>query len=161
MINYSIPKPHPLAGHFIKINSESEYNQMREIAEGCGFVVVKAPRSYHDVNSLFQNNMIVEWFSTDAMAGQEITLSELRELAELSKITLPCEMEVWDGGFVKHTRQVIDFYKGLPVTLTNDGCYYTWKNFRLPNHRAGEIKAKIKEHQEAIDKLNQELEGIK
>ena len=161
MINYSIPKPHPLCGHFIKINSESEYNQMREIAEGCGFRAC----SYIESSSpwyKFDNDKEVTAVGRSYMSGQEITLSELRELAELSKITLPCEMEVWDVGFVKHTRQVIDFYKGLPVTQNSDSkCYVTWTNFKLPNHRAGEIKAKIKEHQEAIDKLNKELEGIK
>ena len=95
------------------------------------------------------------------MAGQEITLSELRELAELSKIKLPCEMEVWNtDGDLHELKEVIDFYKGHPVEKIP--CIYrTWNNYRLPNHRAGEIKAKIKEHQEAIDKLNQELEGIK
>ena len=159
MINYSIPKPHALCGHFIKINSESEYNQMREIAEGCGFTGID---EYIASCYAFNNNMTVRWYNEMSMSGQEITLSELRELAELSKITLPCEMEVWDVGFVKHTRQVIDFYKGLPVTQNSDSkCYVTWTNFKLPNHRAGEIKAKIKEHQEAIDKLNKELEGIK
>ena len=36
-------------------------------------------------------------------------------------------------------------------------------NYSIPKSRplAGEIKAKIKEHQEAIDKLNQELDEIK
>ena len=159
MIKYSIPKPHPLCGHFIKINNESEYKEMREIAEGCGFRVAD---EYKNKTFCFQNSMRVLWYDTAAMCGQEITLDELRELAELSKIKLPCEMEVWNGGFVKHTRQVIDFYKGLPVTQNSDSkCYVTWANFRLPNHRAGEIKAKIKEHQEAIEKLNRELEEIK
>jgi hypothetical protein len=70
-------------------------------------------------------------------------------------------MEVWDiDAILTCRRNVIDFYKGLAVTEEN-GILYMWKNFRIPNHRAGEIKAKIKEHQEAIDKLNQELEGIK
>ena len=159
MINYSIPKPHPLCGHFIKINNETEHKQMREIAEGCGFDVEGYVVSCYE----FNNTMTLRWYGDDAsMSGQEITLDELRELAELSKIKLPCEMEVWNGGFVKHTRQVIDFYKGLPVTQNSDSkCYVTWANFRLPNHRAGEIKAKIKEHQEAIEKLNRELEEIK
>ena len=160
MINYSIPKPHPLCGCFINIQNESEYNQMREIAVKCGFEVTNYSITYCFYH--FCNNMVCDSFLEHTMAGQEITLSELRELAELSKITLPCEMEKWDVGFVKHTRQVIDFYKGLPVTQNSDSkCYVTWTNFKLPNHRAGEIKAKIKEHQEAIDKLNKELEGIK
>jgi hypothetical protein len=160
MINYSIPKPHALYGHFIKINSESEYNQMREIAEGCGFAV-----SDYNTNPLFyyrfDNDKAVVYLGEVHLSGQEITLDELRELAELSKITLPCEMEVWDiDAILTCRRNVIDFYKGLAVTEEN-GILYMWKNFRIPNHRAGEIKAKIKEHQEAIDKLNQELEGIK
>jgi hypothetical protein len=158
MINYSIPKPHPLAGHFINIQNESEYNQMREIAEGCGFSV----ESYTNSSKLFQfyNYKRVVW-RVDFGSGQEITLSELRELAELSKIKLPCEMEVSDyddeSEVVKAT--IVDFYKGQPVEEEN-GTFYMWKYFRF-THRAGEIKAKIKEHQEAIDKLNQELEGLK
>jgi hypothetical protein len=161
MINYSIPKPHPLCGHFIKINSESEYNQMREIAEGCGFAV----SDYNKNPSLswcrFDNDKAVVYVGESNLSGQEITLNELRELAELSKITLPCEMEVWNtDGDLHELKEVIDFYKGHPVEKIP--CIYrTWNNYRLPNHRAGEIKAKIKEHQEAIDKLNQELESIK
>lgn len=156
MINYSIPKPHPLCGHFIKINNESEYNQMREIAQGCGFNV----DGYIVSCYAFNNNMTVRWYNEISMSGQEITLDELRELAELSKIKLPCEIEVWDSESDLHeSKVVVDFYKGLPVT--DWGLYYnTWANFRLPNHRAGEIKAKIKEHEDAIKKLNQELEGI-
>jgi hypothetical protein len=160
MINYSIPKPHPLCGHFIKINSESEYNQMREIAEGCGFRAC----SYIESSSpwyKFDNDQTVVCVGHSYMSGQEITLDELRELAELSKIKLPCEMDVSDyddeSEVVKAT--IVDFYKGQPVEEEN-GAFYMWKYFRF-THRTGEIKAKIKEHQEAIDKLNQELEGIK
>jgi hypothetical protein len=159
MINYSIPKPHALCGHFINIQDESEYNQMREIAEGCGFKV----DNYHNDLKAFQfyNDMVLRRISHMLSSTQEITLDELRELAELSKIKLPCEMEVWERELDLHElKEVVDFYKGLPVTDT--GPYYkTWANFRIPNHRAGEIKAKIKEHQEVIDKLNKELEGIK
>ena len=159
MINYSIPKPHPLCGCFINIQNESEYNQMREIAVKCGFEVTNYSITYCFYH--FCNNMVCDSFLEHTMAGQEITLSELRELAELSKITLPCEMEVWNtDGDLHELKEVIDFYKGHPVEKIP--CIYrTWNNYRLPNHRAGEIKAKIKEHQEAIDKLNQELEGIK
>jgi hypothetical protein len=161
MINYSIPKPHALCGHFIKINSKSEYNQMREIAEGCGFLVDDYDR--HNPCYQFTNLMRCDSFLEDTMAGQEITLDELRELAELSKITLPCEMEVRHCEKLFPVKQVvIDFYKGQAVVKVNDiGNFLTYAHFRLPNHRAGEIKAKIKEHQEAIDKLNKELEGIK
>jgi len=161
MINYSKPKPHPLCGHFIKINSKSEYSQMREIAVGCGFAV-----SDYNTNPLFyyrfDNDKAVVYIGESNLSGQEITLSELRELAELSKIKLPCEMEVWDNCDFPKKHQVIDFYKGKPITkgVIREN-YHTWLSYCLPNHRAGEIKAQIKEHQEAIDKLNQELEGIK
>ena len=159
MINYSIPKPHPLCGCFINIQNESEYNQMREIAVKCGFEVTNYSITYCFYH--FCNNMVCDSFLEHTMAGQEITLSELRELAELSKIKLPCEMEVWNtDGDLHELKEVIDFYKGHPVEKIP--CIYrTWNNYRLPNHRVGKIKAKIKEHQEAIDKLNQELEGIK
>jgi len=160
MINYSIPKPHPLCGCFINIQNESEYNQMREIAEGCGFEV----EGYQDDPEFgyeFINTMRCVDYDNIVMSGQEITLSELRELAELSKIKLPCEMDVSDyddeSEVVKAT--IVDFYKGQPVEEEN-GAFYMWKYFRF-THRTGEIKAKIKEHQEAIDKLNKELEGIK
>ncbi len=159
MINYSKPKPHPLAGHFIKIQDESEYNQMREIAVKCGFEVTNYSITYCFYH--FCNNMVCDSFLEHTMSGQEITLDELRELAELSKIKLPCEMDVSDyddeSEVVKAT--IVDFYKGQPVEEEN-GAFYMWKYFRF-THRTGEIKAKIKEHQEAIDKLNQELEGIK
>lgn len=163
MINYSIPKPHPLCGCFIKINSESEYNQMREIAVKCGFDVC----DYNISPSLswyrFDNDKAVVYVSESNLTGQEITLSELRELAELSKIKFPCEMEVRHCEKLSPVKQaVIDFYKGQAVVKVHDiGNFLTYVHFHLPNHRAGEIKAKIKEHQEAIDKLNQELEGIK
>ena len=94
MINYSIPKPHPLCGCFINIQNESEYNQMREIAVKCGFEVTNYSITYCFYH--FCNNMVCDSFLEHTMAGQEITLSELRELAELSKIKLPCEMEVWN-----------------------------------------------------------------
>lgn len=158
MINYSIPKPHALCGHFIKINSESEYNQMREIAEGCGFEIddYDMYNSYHQ----FFNNMVCESFCEDTMAGQEITLEELRQLAELSKIELPQGMEVRDDVGDEEKWCVVDFYRGQPVTQLNN-TYITYRHFRLINHRENEIKAKIKEHEDAIKKLNQELEGIK
>jgi hypothetical protein len=110
----------------------------------------------------FYNEIKVFW-RVDFEFGQEITLSELRELAELSKIKLPCEMEVRHCEKLSPVKQVvIDFYKGQAVVKVNDiGNFLTYAHFRLHNHRAGEIKAKIQEHQEAIDKLNQELEGIK
>jgi len=161
MINYSIPKPHPLAGHFIFIPYESEYHQMQEIAEGCGFKAFGYTESSSPWHK-FDNDKTVVWVSEAHLSGQEITLDELRELAELSKIKLPCEMEAWDDERFKNKRHIIDFYKGRPVAHDIPSrTYYTWRYFRLPNHRAGEIKAQIKEHQEAIDKLNQELEGIK
>lgn len=159
MINYSIKKPHPFCGHFVKINNEAEYNQIREIAEGCGFGVCDYSSKYplHQ----FCNNMECESFHESTMSGQEITLSELRQLAELSKIELPCEMEVWDDeNEDKLIREVVDFYKGQPVDPTRKA-YQTWKYFKIPNHRKAEIQAKIKEHQEAIEKLTKEMEGEK
>jgi DNA-binding transcriptional regulator GbsR (MarR family) len=135
---------------------------MREIAEGCGFEV----EGYQDDPEFgyeFINTMRCVDYDNIVMSGQEITLSELRELAELSKIKLPCEMEVRHREDLSPVKQfVIDFYKGQAVIKINDfGNFLTYARFRIPNNRAGEIKAKIKEHQEAIDKLNKELEGIK
>ncbi len=160
MINYSIPKNHALCGHFIQINNEAEYDQMREIAEGCGFGVCDYSSKYplHQ----FCNNMECESFHESTMSGQEITLSELRQLAELSKIELPCEMEVWDYDNNVHKKLVIDFYKGQPVVNCDlFETHYTYKHYRLPNHRKAEIQANIKKHQEAIEQLTKEMEGEK
>lgn len=95
MIDYSIKKPHILCGHFIQINTQERYDKLKAIAEGCGFRlgVIQQSGYYH-----FNNSMAVD-FMTNTI-GQEVTMSELRQLAELSKIELPCEMEVSDDEIV-------------------------------------------------------------
>jgi hypothetical protein len=155
MIDCSIKKPHALCGTFIKINNETEYQEVKSIAEGCGFEVKDkfSLKNFH-----FENAMTVRWYGSDLTIGQEITLPELRELAKLSKLTFPMEMEVWDDDDNVHKKLVIDFYKGQPVVNCDlFETHYTYKHFRLPNHRENKIKAKIKEHEEAIMKLNEEL----
>jgi len=143
MIDYSIKKPHALCGHFIKINNETEYQEVKAIAEGCGFEVKDkfSLKNYH-----FENAMTVRWYGSDLTIGQELTLSELRQLAELSKIELPCEMEVWDYDDNVHKKLVIDFYKGQPVVNCDlFETHYTYKHYRLPNPNAVEIEFDTKE----------------
>jgi hypothetical protein len=149
MIDYSIKKPHALAGHFIKINNEAEYNEMREIAEGCGFEV----DSYDECLKAYQfyNDMRLRWISLIMSATQEITLPELRELATLSKLTFPMEMEVWDDKNIVQKKYVIDFYKGKPVVNCDLAeMHYTYKHYRMPNPNTDEI-----------EKLEKEIEGLK
>jgi hypothetical protein len=159
MINYSIPKAHVLCGHFVKINNESEYNEMKAIAEGCGFEVVDSYNSSKReiVGFAFNNDMTVKWYSIHVMSGQEVSLTELKKLAELSKIELPCDMEVWNAYPIEAIkRKVIGFYKGC--ALAEGECILDttllWKHFRPINPNAKEI-AKIETEIEALQaKLN-------
>lgn len=154
MINYSIPKPHPLVGHFILINSQEEYDRMRVLVEGCGFGCVedyKQSRYYS-----FNTNFNVRYYHIDAMSGQQITLEELEKLVELSKIKLPQEMVVCDTMSDWSTIEVIDFYKGQAVTKAPAGWYITYRNFRLIHLHQSEIEqleAEIKAAQAKIETL--------
>lgn len=148
MINYSIPKPHPLVGHFIQINSQQEYDRMKVLAEGCGFREFDYYREgfpYH-----LRNAMEVRWHSVGLETGQEITLDELEQLVELSKIKLPQVMELTDKSnfTMREAGHVIDFYKGQAVLLNCDETYTTRKHFRP-----------INPHQAEIDKLEIEIKA--
>jgi hypothetical protein len=137
MINYSIPKPHPLVGHFIQINSQAEYDRMKELVRGCGFNHVETYASHK--HFCFKNNLNVRCYNIGMMSGQQITLDELEELVKLSKIELPQVMEVGDNGSRWYERTIVDFYKGTPV-WKHEGNYLTYKNFRPLNPHQSEIE---------------------
>lgn len=82
MIQYSIPKPHPLCGHFIKANTQNDIRQVAEIAEDLGFQIISEGKRFQSHALCFMNDGTCKFYHKDYMSGQEITLDELKTIAK-------------------------------------------------------------------------------
>lgn len=85
MIQYSIPKPHPLCGHFIKVDTDKDFYQVAAIAEDFGFRIVLEGKRFQSHPLCFMNDGTCKFYHKDYMSGQEITLDELKTISKLIK----------------------------------------------------------------------------
>ena len=85
MIKYVTPKPHPLCGHFIKVDTDIDFKQVAAIAEDFGFRIVLEGRRFQSHMLCFMNDGTCKFYHKDYMSGQQITLEELKTIDKLIK----------------------------------------------------------------------------